>query len=345
MPESLYLISTEDEREWSRWLDPVPHDFYHTAAYHRFSEQSGEGRAWLGVYGSAERYLLWPYLERRLGEFSDITSVYGYAGPLALGCAPGDPFLGRARRAIREMWRSQNVISAFTRFHPVLENHRWGDGSLAGGPTVSIDLTASKADNWHDYQPSLRNRIHRGRRLGLATTIDDSWKDLNEFVRLYRATMTRNCALPGYFFSPDYFRRLRQTLGPHAVLMLTRLDGRVAAAGIFVEYRGIVQNHFCVNDESFIRLGPSKVLLDDVRRWAHARGNRVFHLGGGRGATPDSLFAFKAGFSRRRHVFYTGRWVLNAATYSALCQGLPHDAHGFFPAYRSPLAPPEALSA
>ncbi|HYM10811.1 MAG TPA: GNAT family N-acetyltransferase [Bryobacterales bacterium] len=360
--ESMQLIPASAESDWNRAIETTPHDFYHTAAYHRFSQDCGEGEAFLAVYGSARRYLAWPYLLRPLGsgELRDVTSVYGYAGPLAFGCAPGDPFLDRARDRIGRLWLSQKVVTVFTRFHPLLENHRWAEGAPwepplraplvpgggvhAGGVSVSIDLTRPEAATWHDYQSGLRNRIHHGRRLGLASEIDEGWSHLEDFVRFYHATMERNHALSYYFFSLDYFRRLRQALGAHAFLLLARLGGEIAAAGIFIEYAGSVQNHFCVNNEQYLRLAPSKVLLDDVRRWAQERGNHVFHLGGGRGGRQDSLFGFKAAFSRRRHLFYTGRWILDPIAYHALCAGI-RAAPDFFPAYRAPLAGQEGLRA
>jgi hypothetical protein len=344
-PQRIELIPARAFEDWSRWLEPVAHDFYHTAAYHRFAEESGEGEAFLAVCGSPDRFVAWPYLLRPAGRWRDVTSVYGYCGPLTHHCSTDLGFLRNAWECIHNVWRSQRVVSVFTRFHPLLENHLAAPASLAGGATVSIDLTAPESSNWHDYQASLRNRIHRGRRLGLVSEIDHSWSHLDDFARFYHAAMRRNSAAPYYFFSTDYFRRLRQALGHHIVLMLTRQGNAIAAAGLFIEYRGIVQNHFCVNNESYARLAPSKVLLDDVRCWARGRGNRVFHLGGGRGATADSLFAFKAAFSRRRHPFFTGRWVLDSGAYLSLCRGLPSQAatQGFFPAYRSPdFAPQES---
>ena len=338
MPETLELIPAANDREWTRRLEPVPHDFYHTAAYHQLSEGEGEGEAFLAVYGSPGRYLAWPYLLRPIGQVPgrrDVTSVYGYAGPLSEGPAD-ESFLARAHQALNALWRSQNAVSAFTRFHPLLENHHWGPaaGLAPGGETISLDLSLGESENWSCYQSSLRNRIHRARHLGLVTAPDPSWSRLEDFVAFYDAAMRRNRAAPYYFFPLDYFQRLRRALGDRIFLMLTRQGDRIAAASIVVEHRGLVQNHFCVNNEACLHLAPSKVLLDDVRRWAQARGNRVFHLGGGRGSAPDGLFAFKAAFSPRRHRFHTGRWVLDRRLYEELSADRPPGE--YFPAYRSP---------
>ena len=183
----LLLIPAAATAEWQRWLDPAPHDFYHTAAYHQFSQDSGEGRALLAVCGSPARYLAWPYLLRPIAgtPWRDVASVYGYPGPVACGCGPpvgcgcgpDASFLAEARSEIASFWRRQNAVSAFTRFHPLLENHALAEpGDLhPGGQTVSIDLTLDDDACWRDYRRDLRHAVRRARRLGLTTVFDESW--------------------------------------------------------------------------------------------------------------------------------------------------------------------------
>ena len=98
---------------------------------------------------------------------------------------------------------------------------------------------------------------------------------------------------------------------------------------------------------------PLKLLLDDVRRWGNARGDLVLHLGGGRGGSEDSLFAFKSRFSRRRHAFHTGRWVLDRVAYQELVAarerwlakaGRSTASPGWFPAFRAPLEAVERVA-
>ena len=108
------------------------------------------------------------------------------------------------------------------------------------------------------------------------------------------------------------------------------------------ELDGIVQAHLAGTNEGLRQLSPLKVLLDDARSWARNRGNHVLHLGGGRGGKEDSLFAFKARFSARRHAFHTGRWILEPRLYRELVEarwrGLgscDSTGEGFFPAYRA----------
>ncbi len=151
-----------EENAWDRWLESVQCDVFHTAGFHRYAA-ARLGEPYLAVIGDHSRGLAWPYLLRPLvaatapaHEVTDVTSVYGYPGPVAWGCSPGDPFLTRAWAEIIDVWRQQRVVSAFTRFHPLLGNAALlsgvsapvgigGPGVVEAGTTISIDLSAGVA--------------------------------------------------------------------------------------------------------------------------------------------------------------------------------------------------------
>jgi Acetyltransferase (GNAT) domain len=356
---------------WADYLRAARHDFYSSPAYHDFMQQQGQGEAWLAVAGTHDRFLAWPLLRRPLDagiapgqRLCDITSVYGYGGPLAHGCSPGDPFLAGAWQAMVEYWRARGVVSLFCRFHPLLENHRWVEhfaASEAGRPdpalqltceghTVSLDLARTDREAWAGYRESHRRHITRARRSGLVCETDYRFTHLPDFMRLYHDTMRRNAAAAEYFFTAEYFEQLRQKLDPAIFLHVAHAGRRLAAAALVSEYQGIVQYLFGGVDGEFLELSPLKLLIEAVRHWARSRGNSVVHLGGGRGGREDSLFYFKSGFSPRRHAFYTGRCVLDPVLYRSLAEQRTSEAAGrggtldlhYFPAYRAPLAEPAA---
>jgi hypothetical protein len=350
---------------WEAWLRDVPRDVYHTAGYHAYAQGLGEGEPHLVVAGDRRRGMAWPYLLRSVSEVAglagsdarDVTSVYGYPGPLAWGCGPGDPFLAGAWAEVQAVWREQRAVSAFTRFHPLLQNAAMVTGLsgsaegaagsspvMAVGPTVSVDCTIDDDAAWASYARALRQHVAAGRRAGLVSEHDESWSHLPAFTRLYRETMARNGAADQYFFNQADFERLRAALRGHVHLLVTRLGDDVGAAGLFTEFGGIVQAHLVGTSSDLRSLSPFKVLLDDVRRWARARGNPTLHLGGGRGGREDSLFKFKGEFSSRRHLFHVGRWILDHGTYGDLLEArrlrIPHGRildPSYFPAYRAPL--------
>lgn len=348
-------ILSADNNEWDQWVEAANHDFYHRRKYHLCAQENGEGQAFIAVFGSAEQFIAWPYLLRDIpGEttLKDVCSAYGYPGPV---CSPGlrDAFvIENAWKEIAAAWRFQNAVSAFTRFHPLIENSEWlmlssaSFGIRSNGETVSLNLECSDDERRKDYQRILRQEINNARQLGVTTEADESWSRLGEFVALYHQTMERNNAADSYFFPIEYFRALKAALGSYAHLMVTSFQGQLALACVFIEYAGILHAHLEGADHRLMHLSPFKVMVDDVSRWGRERGNRALHLGGGRGGRNDSLFAFKARFSKRRHQFRTGRWVIDEAAYAGLCEARKAEASRsalayapgeFFPAYRARL--------
>lgn len=358
-----------DDPAWDAWLEGRAADVYHLAGYHRFARDSGQGEPFLAVVGDRRRGLAWPYLLSSVAtapglagvDRTDVGSVYGYPGPVAWGCGPGDSFVAEAWRGIVGAWRAQGAVTAFTRFHPLLGNARLvsgldGPGAggsedetvVAGGPTISLDCTLDDETAVGAYSRSHRQHVAAALRAGVVTAEDERWDELGTFARLYEATMVRAGASTDYFFDEPDFRRLRDALDGRIHLLVTRVGRTVIAAGLFTERDGIVQAHLIGSDAEHRALSPSTALLDGGRRWAHARGDRVLHLGGGRGGREDSLFQFKRGFSDRRHEFRTGRWVLDRPAYAALVAArLAAAAPGarlddsFFPAYRSTISVPD----
>jgi len=361
-PSSVRLY-TADDPAWDEWLRSARSDVFHTAGYHRYARGSGLGEPFLAVIGDRSRGLAWPYLLRPVDPghagagvpVFDVTSVYGYPGPLAWGCSPGDAFLDEAWERLLDLWRSQGVASVFTRFHPLLDSAALiaslhgpalGDQPAAGvafvGQTVSIDLTRPLEEIRAGYARGVRGNVDAIRHAGLVTTEDREWHELRTFTALYRDTMRRAGASRSYFFDEADFERLRVAWGDDLHLLVTRSAGAVAAAGLFTTRGDICQWYLAASDERFSTLAPSKLLIEDAAVWAAVRGLRVLHMGGGRGGREDSLFWFKSRFSRVRHPFAIGRWVLDHEAYARLVErrraGLPAGAEldaSFFPLYRA----------
>lgn len=349
MTREVTLLIEPDQPEWDRWLHQAPHDFYHLAAYHSLAQSVGDGRAYLFVHGTCERFLAWPYLVRDLDEeYADATSVYGYSGPTGRGLED-DVFRTSAWAALRAVWSDQRLVTVFTRFHPLLENNRFccdfhgatvppGGEILQFGRSVSIDLSLSTEGRRAQYPQPLRQDIKRAERLGLTVEIDQDWACLPEFAEFYKATMRRNNANDDYLFSNEYFDRLRVSLDGITHLAVARYQGEAAAALLFTVYGEFAAAHLTGVNDAFARHSPLKALIDRTCEFAQGFGAQRFHLGAGRGGIEDSLYEFKARFSPLRHFFLGGRWILDEATNARMAQErsiAPHAQAFFFPAYRA----------
>lgn len=348
------LYAVADPR-WAEVVGRLRHDVYHTPDYHCVPGFGREGEAFVFAYQEGDSVFLWPYLltptEGATG-YHDVTSVYGYAGPLS---SPDPEFVARGWNALLDHWRSQRVVSAFTRFHPLIGNRELmqnlkdangqpaGEGLRRCGSTVSMDLTIPGDDQIRRYQKVLRQEIRKSREIGFVTTEDADWNHVDDFVRLYRDTMSRRNGRSEYLVDSAWVMEFRRILGDQARLFVTKWNGVVAAALLAMEYRPFLHAHLTGINSELVAHSPLKILLDDIRAWGTERGLESFHLGGGLGGREDSLYQFKRRFSPLAHEFHTGSWILDPAMYRELEevhrrkfaeQGIEMGDPGFFPIYR-----------
>jgi hypothetical protein len=348
LTQSQAQVLSLSEAAWTERLQAAPHDVYHTSAYHSIPGFGRRGDAFLFTYREQDHSFLWPYLLSPIRDgLNDVGSVYGYSGPAATG---GADFLARAWESLVDHWKQQNVVSAFTRFHPVLQNQDLlveipdaARGIRSSGTTVLIDTSLPEEEQVRGYQKVLRQQIRKGKEQGLVTEEDTEWRHIDDFVEFYTETMARRNSRAEYLIDAEWVHNFRRTLGSHARLFVTKKDGQPAAALLAMVYKPYVHAHLTGISAAMAAHSPLKNLLDGIREWAGKEGYGSFHLGGGLGGKEDSLFDFKRKFSPLTHAFQTGAWVIQPEAYADLesqhrqqlaAQGQEIANPNFFPIYR-----------
>ena len=346
------FISPQDSR-WLEVLYRARHDFYHLPDYVELCarHEGGEPIAFYAESGGAA--FLAPVLihdvPAALGApvgWVDAATPYGYSTPI-LAPASDAPSLESFLDVFRQVGVEHGIVTAFFRLHPLLPLpqsalSKYGE-LIRHGHTVSIDLTLPFEDIWSQTRTNHKRDIRKLQRDGFQPYMD-RWELLGEFITIYEQTMERLAASEFYFFSHDYFTELQTALGERLhICSILAPTGETAAAGLFTSNDGIVQYHLGATNEDYLNRAPSKLMFEHVRRWAKEAGSHVLHLGGGVGGYEDSLFLFKAGFSKLRNDYYTYRMVLDEEKYAVLnatrreLGALPEDDSEFFPVYRRPL--------
>jgi hypothetical protein len=358
----MHMLRLEERAEWNEVLGRCrQHDVYHLPWYHAQAERHGEGVARLFVHEEGGHLIALPLLLRPVrsvpglggapAAWQDATSVYGYAGPLSTPGVPEGVVRG-FRAGLARAARAEQVVTAFSRLHPFLPQAPLLDGlglCPETGRTVAIDLGVPPDVQRARFRQSHKWGINKLRRLGVSCRPDPEFHHLDAFVHIYHETMRRVGAASHLCFPRSYFHELVAGGAPHVHLFVCLLAERVISGALMLECGDFVQFHLSGTLNEYLRLAPTKLLVDTVRLWAHARGRRALHLGGGiTGRPDDSLLHFKTGFSDRTHSFLTWRWVVNPAAYAQLLglrarwneqQGLGPTSAGYFPEYRAPAAP------
>jgi hypothetical protein len=343
---------------WRETLTQLNHDVYHLPEYVYLEAQRTQSIPEAILITEGEKIFYLPYLlrccdhlfssELLITEVFDVVSPYGYPGFLINALAAQTPeFLNLALQNLKYVFSTKNVCSVFLRLHPILNHYIQellpSQDYQIQGETVSIDLTLSETEIWHQTRPEHRTHINRCKRAGFTARIVDYHDYIHQFMSVYYQTMDRVEAKKDFYFDSEYFIGLSK-LNEKIHLCIVELENQVACAGIFTECCDIIQYHLGGTNNEFFKQAPSKLMFDYVRFWAKERGNKIFHLGGGLGAAKDSLYNFKAGFSKQRHTFSTMRLITEPEKYLYLVQlqakHLKKEPEllltsKFFPAYRA----------
>lgn len=268
-------------------------------------------------------------------ELRDVTTPYGYGGPVAVGA---DPPTRRFSELYDRWCASEGLVSTFIRFHPLFANQRYAGPDVEAAPAgLTVGWRLHDGDLFAPMHRSHRNKCRKARRAGVRVDVTEAPSDLSAFARLYEQTMRRQQASGFYFFPDRYWESLAGPLARRLVLVEAVVDERVVASALCLASRPWLHYHLSATTDTARELGASNLLLYEAAEWARSRGFTVFHLGGGLGGREDSLFTFKRCFSPDDVLeFWTGKAVHDEAAYLALSGRAELDLDGYFPAYRVP---------
>ncbi|MCO5723323.1 GNAT family N-acetyltransferase [Robiginitalea marina] len=338
----------EDEITWRQIIQGFSlYDFYHTWDYHKISKKEGETPL-LIYFEQGNTAIALPFLKRRIAQtgYFDLTSVYGYAGPLSRNL---DAHFDNStfREALLELLEACKIISVFSRLNPFISFQdtvldRIGEIHHLG-PIVNIDLTKNEEDQWLAYSKTTKRYVNRLRRLCHVVSVS-SGGEVSRFIDLYYETMKRVEAEPDYFFEEAYFFGLMESREFQCDLMIAKLrdTDEIISGALMIKTRDIVQYHLSGTRSEYLNLTPLRLLIDETRIRAMEEGYRFFNLGGGLGSQEDSLFYFKSSFSKDFRSFSVWKYIVNEAVYLDLCEQrkseIEDPAHfeesGYFPLYR-----------
>lgn len=327
----------DDAIGWRTALAKIgKHESYHTWDFHRI-DTHGNGDFFAIEVTAANSALFFPVVARKIpqSDFYDLTSVYGYPGPIHVGAPEEFPvMLEAAFTQLREM----GYVSVFSRcsVFAMRAEAALPECYSKSGKVVTIDLRIPLDAQWRLYRDNLRREINRAIADGLECQQAHA-DEASSFIDLYHRTMNRVVANSHYYFDQDYVLKMMSSADFDCRLYVCRYDRKIISAALFVFCNDVVQYHLSGSDEAYSKLGASKMLIDYVRRIAVQEGYAVMNLGGGLGGMADHLYSFKRGFSRNEKDFFVIKKVLNPDTYQTLLSCPDQQMAGssdFFPAYR-----------
>lgn len=337
--DEFHVECCHDKGNWDIALDCFQrHDYVHTYDFHMLSSQLGEGDPVLFVVrNEADQVVMcWPGLRRAIPETDsyDLTSVYGYGGPLIRL----DRLTAGALDALFDAMLCNRIISLFSRMHPFfnedIEELAPYLTKVSDVPIIDIDR---QPETLPSYSRDHRSSIKRLMRRGAEVIIDWDLEYLDEFVELYHQTMRGIGARSYFLFEQNFFDELVKATDFKAILHFVKMDGINICGSLMLQTGDILHGYLAGVRPEYRHLAPSKMLYKSAHEWAIEHGLKAVILGPGRPQEGDSLLKFKQGFGRSTLPLYVFRRVLDPSAYEALCslRGIVPSDTQHFPAYRA----------
>lgn len=274
------------------------------------------------------------------GTFFDITTPYGYGGPIITDITDSKELLIKDyEKQFTHYCKENNIITEFVRFHPLLRNHE--DFEHFYHPqmirhTVVTEVNPESDPYETQFSKSVKKKIRRALNHDLTVEIVETPKDLSVFKDIYYDTMDRNSAEEYYYFDDAYFDYLTDHLQAYLINVSIYSEGVCIASGLYFVYGEILQIHLSGTRQDYLHLSPAYLLRYHAILWARDHNIRFVHHGGGTDNTPENpLLSFKKKFSKSDLLsFYIGTRVYDEEKYHELVLKTNTQNTQFFPKYR-----------
>ncbi len=341
---SLTVIGCQDRVRWNHLIDEFANtDIYFSHEYFMSALLLDKGEALLFHFISSDGEIAYPVIKRIIENekklnLYDITTLYGYGGPLIACTGDKEALLTEFRNELDGYCRRHHIISEFVRFHPLLNNQSGFENAMEISHisnTVAIQL--QDGDILSRLPGKNRNMILKAIRNNVVIQKIDAENYLEEFIWMYFDTMRRNSAARYYFFTENYFRNTIELFGEDLHLFGAFVDHKMIAATLVLSRGKFIHYHLAGSLMEYRNLGANNLLLYKLAEWGEDRGAEAFHLGGGFSGQADSLYGFKKSFTKDAPLeFHIGKKIHNAALYQMLCfeKNIEED-NGYFPLYRA----------
>lgn len=320
-----------EKEEWNRLVKSFPNwDIYYLYEYVRSLELHGDGTPVLIYWNTDKMELCYVAMLQDIaafagfhgslgaGSFLDLTTPYGYGGPLTKGEVSKEEMQKFAQELTAECSR-RGIVSQFFRFDPFVEGQ---DAffelfeAKSFKNTVYMDLD-SEAVIFENMDPKNRNMVRKAKKNDVRIFWDRG-EHLEEFIHIYNETMQRNQAEDYYYFKEDYFQYLQQEFSEHMVYFYAVYGTKIISAAMFFYNENFMHYHLSGTLWEYRRLASVNLLLYEAALWGSRRGMKKLHLGGGI-EKDDSLYGFKKQFNRNGALPFTiGRYIFNRDAFQEL---------------------------
>ena len=253
--------------------------------------------------------------------FYDLETPYGYGGPLTNSNCKN--FLLESNLKYFNWMLSNNIIAEFTRFNPLLNNHKYLSGQIdivKDRSTYSIDCKKFHQNdeiNLKNFKSNVRNKI----RIGIKNYIvsyESDIKNFEIFKLLYLNLMKFKKTSDNYFYSNFYFNNLYKFIKKNGFLInLFNKNNEAISSSLFLHCDKKAYYHLSASSHSLKKVGAINYALYLAIKKCIKKNIETLFLGGGQ-IHGDSLSKFKEDMSTNQYDWFIGKRIINHEIYNII---------------------------
>ncbi|EXJ23757.1 hypothetical protein ADIAL_0773 [Alkalibacterium sp. AK22] len=301
------------------------------------------------VYTSKNGTVIHTFIKRQLPyevegkEYFDITTPYGFGGPLVIHTTDVEKLLKEYFDAFHHYCIENNIVSEFVRFH-IFDNAvvcKYYSGETFEINSViykDLDKNISK-----EMEPRILKDVKKAEHAKISVEFDYVGDTQTDFLSLYTETMDRHHAVRYYYIDHSFLNNLRDRLKGQYVFANARLSGKIISTRLVLFDRSYGYYFLGGNDANYYDLKSGTYLDYMLLNELKGKGVAKYIFGGGHNGN-DGLYKYKKKFSMNGEIpFFVGNTVHIKDVYDELIQirmskGPFDSGSSFFPKYRSPEA-------
>lgn len=279
------LVTASQFRRWDQILNLFNiTDIFYSREYIASALRLDPGEALLFYYidDEGEGEIIYPFIKRRLTKkgalYYDITSPFGYGGPVFKVKKDGYKLAASFLAAFSVYCRSEKIIAEYIRFHPLLHNAELLKDELKlirvhDTYTLPLNFFDNGKMNDGSKGPLLeRESPYSVKKLGTV-------KHMFDFLVLYYSSIRRNEEIDSYyFFTNDYFEALVSELGPNLHLFGTYKNNRLLAACYVLAKDDVIYHHLSGKLEQNEVSHAEAEMVEAIAKWGADNNYCYFHL-------------------------------------------------------------------
>lgn len=296
--ESEILLGNHNNEQFYKRNDPC-----FSLEYAKLYEEKENGIAEVFTFenerGKIEHFFIKRVIPITLNgqKYYDITSPYGYGGPIIVEGQNSLELLNDYFEAFHDYCLEQNIISEFVRFH-LFENefvreYYYGETSKVG-PHVIRDLRKPLNSG---MARDVHQSLNKAERIGLTIYYDTTGERMDEFLSVYNETMKRNHASDYYHFDSSFFDELHTQLKNKYIYVSAELDGQIISSRLAIHGEKYGFGFLGGTLKDYFHTQATTTVDYCILKYLKEKNCSYFSFGGGF-KTNDGIYKYKKKFSK-----------------------------------------------